>query len=136
MDFDLPDFDTRSGAGFELQLLDPKTNRPTERYLTVHGVDSDAYRAASMEQERRWLKSKVNRRTAARLSPEELESETITTLAACTSDWRGITDKKGEAVPFSRAAAIELYRQFPAIREQVAEAMGDRANFLPNSSTS
>ena len=137
MDFDLPDFDARKGAnqGYELQLLDPKTNAPTERYITVHGVDSDAYQAAALDQRRRWLKTKVNKR-AAGLTPEELENEALWMLAAATSGWRGIRNSKGEEVPFSREAAVQLYRQFAAIREQVDEAIGDRQLFLPGSSTS
>jgi hypothetical protein len=135
MDFDLPEFDTRASTGFELQLLDLRTNVPTERYITIHGVDSEVYRAASIEQQRRWINKKQNRR-APSLSPEELENETIGMLAACTTGWRGFRDRKGDEIAFSREAAVALYRQFPAIRDQVSDAMGERANFLKGASSS
>ena len=137
MDFDLPDFDTRTGAnrGFELQLIDPKTNAPTQRFIMVCGVDSDAYEAAQLEQRRRWIKTRANRRNV-NPSPEELDHESMLILAACTKGWRGFKDRAGAEVPFSREAAVELYRKYDSIREQVDAAIADRANFLQDSGTS
>lgn len=137
MDFDLPDFDTKTGAnrGVELQLRHLKTGEPTERFITVLGKDSDAVRAAEMEQQRRYLTARRKKR-GADLTPEELESFTIKRLVAATAGWRGFKNKNGAEIPFSKEAAEELYRGFPGIRDQVAEEMDDDGDFLQALSTS
>jgi hypothetical protein len=137
MDFDLPDFDTRTGAnrGIELQLRHLKTDEPTQRFITVLGKDSDAVRAAELEQQRRYMKL-TRKKRGAELTPEEVETFTLQRLVAATAGWRGFKNKKDEEIPFSPGAAMELYRGFPGIRNQVAEAMDEDADFLQASSTS
>lgn len=134
MNFDLDNFDSRKGAeeGFELQLTDPKTGTPTPEYITVLGVDSDAYQSAVYEQQRRQIKAMAKSRKVM-LTPEEIKANEDELRIACTKAWRG--DKLGK-VAFTPAAATALYASYPEIKEQVDRAIADRANFLPSASTS
>lgn len=148
---DLKDFDVVSGAneGFELQLVNYKTQEPLPLFVTVLGRDSDAFRRVQADQQRRRL-AKMTKGNVVRVgsvSAEELEADAIDLLAACTVGWREELAPEGSAVPegsrhekktltvrgeeltCTRANAARLYADFPWIREQVDAAVGDRANF-------
>lgn len=137
MDFDLPNFDSRKGAdeGFELQLVDLKTGAPSQVFITVRGADSEAFQAANNEQARRRMRALQKSRKAT-VMPEQMDADVIELLVAATVGWRGVKAKGGAEVPYSPAAAAELYKAFPTIREQVDQAIGDRSNFLTGNSKS
>ena len=97
--------------------------------ITLLGSDSTAYRKAQNAQ--------LNKRLAKRnvkLTAEELEAETIDTLAACTVGWTGFVGEDGQPVPCSAKNAAMLYRKYPFIREQADRFINERQNFLPKSS--
>lgn len=133
MDFDLDNFDTRKRAeqGFELQLVDAK-NLPAPEFITVQGVDSEAYQRAQDDRSRRQIKA-AERTGKATMTPEEMKAAVMEQTVAVTVSWRG--DKLGK-VPFSKKAAEDLYTKFPVIFEQVKAAVADRANFSQGGSTS
>jgi hypothetical protein len=140
---DLKELDVISSAneGFELRLVNPKTQENLGLYITVLGKDSDAFRRLSAEQNRRRL-TKMTKGGVVRfgtLSAEELDADAVDLLAACTVRWRedeGVAAPKdtltinGDEVPCTRANAVSVYTRFPWIREQVDTAIGDRANFI------
>lgn len=135
-EFDLDTFDTIAGAqrGYELELRDPSTDLPCGRFISILGADSDAYRECMREIQRRRTE-RMNRSRRFLATPEELESDALDLLASATTGWRGLAYRDGTPVPFSAAAARDLYRGFPAIRDQVDQAVGDRALFLPKSAS-
>lgn len=132
---DLSSFDTVSAAnaGATMELLHPATKTPLRQEngepitITVAGMDSDVFRKAQ--------RGATNRRLAQRgkvkLNAEELEAESIETLAACTLGWSGIV-VAGQPLPFDRANAVKLYTTLPWVREQLDEFVADRANYLGN----
>lgn len=138
MDFDLPVFDTKPGAekGFELQLTNTKNGLPTEQFITVLGVDSEAYQEALRAQQRRYGERMQKAKRMALPSPEEQDANSLALLVSATIAWRGFRSKAGTDIPFSAAAATQLYNSFPEIREQVDRGISDRANFLPGDSKS
>jgi hypothetical protein len=143
---DLKKLDTVAGSneGFELQLHDPATLAPLGIFIEVLGQDGAEFRKVQSEQNKQRIakmtKSGVFRAGAA--TAGEMESDMVEVLAACTKSWRdeteeaeeaGTSDKitvGGEAIACTRAAAAKLYTDYPWIREQVAAAVTDRANFL------
>lgn len=140
---DLKDLDTVAGSskGFELQLFHPGTQADLGMFITVLGRDSEEFKKVSAEHNRRRV-AKAQKSGAARLtlSLEEVEAESVDLLVACTKSWRQ-QDKdtpegkatltlQGEELECTRANAEKLYKKYPWIREQVDQAVVDRANFL------
>ena len=122
----LSEFDTKtlSNKGVDVELKSLRDNSKTGAFITVLGTDSDAFKDIQIERAREALDRET--RGLPQLTAEERDEQGIKTLARCTVGWNGI-DGLGE---FSQAAAIELYRNYPAIREQVNVAIADRRNFL------
>lgn len=129
--FDLSQLDTKKAAedGFTLRLLHPRTGEALPVELELLGVDSEICQRTLKEQQRKRLAQAVKSRRMA-ITPEELEAEGIELLAAATRGWKGM-QLDGKPVEFSNEAARLLYMRFPWIREQVDQAISDRANFLP-----
>jgi hypothetical protein len=144
MDLKKLDTVTGSNAGFELQLYDPATLMPLGIFIEVLGQDGAEFRRVQSEQNKQRIakmtKSGVFRAGAA--TAGEMEADMIEVLAACTKAWRDETEEAkaagtydkitvgGEMFTCTRAAAAKLYTDYPWIREQVAAAVTDRANFL------
>jgi len=126
MNFDLSKLDTAAAAddGATLHILHPFTGERIGMSIVVAGTDSDRYRTARNAM----LRKSMRRRTPA--DPEQLLADDAHLLAASTISWSGAV-MDGKEVPFSEQAAFDLYQRFPWLREQVAEFMGDRANFFP-----
>ena len=125
---ELSTFDTvtLSEAGVDIPLKDIKTGRPTEVTFRVHGMDSEAFQQAKTEMARGIADAMESGATLTAARRTELASEM---LAACTLGWSGVT-VGGVELPFSTAAARDVYMRFPAVREQINQAIGDRANFV------
>ena len=128
----MPKFVTQADAnrGFEFQVYDD-TGEKVDWFISVVGVDSDAYREKQNEQKRRNI-ANINRTRSLAIGLGNAESDAIELLAASTTGWRGT-----EAIaPYSHAEALRIYTDFPQVREQVDRAVGERANFLPKAATS
>lgn len=140
-ELDLSTLDTSRGAeeGFELQLVNPKTGDPLPIWITVSGVDSEAYQAAIRDRQRRQFKAMAQSRKFT-LTPEEIEANALDLLVVATRGWRGAKGKTillaGEDLAPGTENFRKVYKQFAWIREQVDAAISDRANFLPGGSTS
>lgn len=142
---DLSTLDTVAGseAGFELELCRPDTQEPVGVYITVLGRDSERFRKTQAEHNRRRMaKMQKSGTLRVNLTSEELERETIELLVACTVSWRTEDERgerdtskpviriKGEELDCTPENAARLYRQWPWVKEQVDQAVVDRANFL------
>lgn len=129
---DLAQLDSIKGAdaGFELRLKNPKTGEPLPMTITLLGADSRVYQDAQRKQNRRrLLEAQQSRRMT--LTPDAIEADALELLVAVTQAWSQCTFA-GQAKECNPANARWLYTQFPWIREQVDQAVGDRANFLPD----
>ncbi|MCP1832836.1 hypothetical protein [Bradyrhizobium sp. USDA 4545] len=126
---------------FRMVLVHPVTRQPlrdetgAEAYIDHYSSDSDVARKHQRSVQRRRLAM----RGRAKITPEELEAESIELLAALTTGWN-LVDLKGKKlnVEFSQETARRLYAN-PGIgwlRDQLDESTADRANFAKGSSTS
>jgi hypothetical protein len=125
------DLNAASAAGAELQLLDPVTRVPLAVYIMLAGADAIVYRQAIMDRVRvRQQQGSVgggDDRTAA-----QIEEDACAIMARCTLAWRGVEDESG-ALICNEENACKLYSRFTWIRQQVADFVERRANFLPRS---
>lgn len=142
MDIFLPAIDTVTGAesGRQMSVILPngqtymQADGKTPVSLELRGADSKVLRDFNRELTRK----RVDRGVAQGTFEErmaEAEDDSIGYFAAATLGWSGITDSKGKAVPFTVEAVKVLYAKFPAIRDQVEQFIGTRANFTPRSLT-
>jgi hypothetical protein len=120
-----------------VQLRHPTTN---ERLATasgaaitisIVGMDSEQFRT----RHRAIINKRLSAGKKAKVTAEEIETESIDTIAACITGWQNV-DLDGKALEFSRANAKTLLTRLPWLREQLDEAIADRANFLKPSPTS
>lgn len=134
--FDLAALDTSRGAeeGYTLTLVHPKTGEATPVTITVLGADSETFRDKQREILRRRAE-RMNRTRKLTVAPEEAEADSLELLVAVISGWSGMT-LDGAELPFSGENARMVLRRFGWIREQVDQAVSDRANFLPRSASS
>ena len=135
--FDFASLDIAAAAdkGAELQVRDPISGQPLEAngqpvIIQLAGEDSDAYRRA----ERGAINRRLEGRQRGKVTAEDLEAETISSLAAVTLGWSNVR-LDGQELLFNQANARALYRRFRWLREQVNEFVATRANFLPRPST-
>lgn len=130
---DLATIDTVKGSneGFDVRIYHPGTNEDLEITINVLGKDSDAFQKVSRGQNKKRMAkmSKGGFRNTAPVPVEEIESDGVLLLAACTTRWSGIVIDKKE-IEFSTDNAVMIYERFPWIKEQVDTAIGDRANFI------
>lgn len=131
--FDLAALDIGAGAeaGFELQLRHPASRELLPMYITLRGQDSATWREVQRELERRRMETAQRR--GVPVVAADIEDDTIELLARTTLGWRGEFTLEGQVLEFSTARAVDVYRRFLWIREQVAAAGANRANFLPGS---
>lgn len=130
---DLSQFDTVPAAnqGQVMEVLHPATNQPllddedNPVTITLAGIDSDVFRKAQ--------RAATNRRLAmkgrTKITADELETDALETLVACTLGWSGI-GMNGEALECNHANIRKVYTEFRWLREQVDEFVGDRAAFM------
>jgi len=114
---------TRADEGAWKEIEDPETGEPTGMHLKVLGEDSETYQKYL----RKYRDKHLKRGTKA-LKWDNFETERTESLVACTVDWDGIK-YQGQEIEFSKENVRWLYTTFRAIRDQVDEFMGDRANF-------
>ena len=97
----------------------------TEMFIEVYGSDSKKYRKiqADIARDRSGKKNQ-------KLSPEQIDELVTDQLASCIAAWN--LEYNGEKPVYSKSTAVEILSEVRWIREQVAEAINDRASFLQN----
>lgn len=125
-------------AGVEIEVLHPKTNLPLSPriYVTVCGADSDTCKKIQRKQlNRRLERSQRSRNNKNSMTAEELETESLEVLVACTKSWRTgdrpeIEMAAGEWLPCTPDNVRRVYDELPWMKEQLDQEIGDRSNFL------
>lgn len=123
-------------ATVDVPILHPKTGMP----LRQNGTDREAYiRVVSLDSpeveavQKALINKRLQSRNRAKVTADELNAERAETLVAATKDWF-LVDFQGNALdyPFNTANARAIYTdpRFSWIREQVSEALDNRATFL------
>jgi len=126
--FDASAFSIADDADAEIEIYDPRTKSGTGIFITVHSKDSEKARAIVRSQMNRRFKNMGRRNGGVSLTAEELEVESLDTLIGCTKSWRGMF-WNGSEMPCTAENARFIYTQAPPIREQVDDAVNDRALF-------
>lgn len=117
--------------GVDVPIIGPD-GEPLGWTIRVAGPDS----ARAKRIQRRIVASRVNRRTTAALSSEEVEAEQLQGLAELTIGWSPVKLFGGD-FPYSAANAKKLYSTsfLGFVRDQVNIGSGDRAGFFEKLST-
>lgn len=128
---DLKKFDLTQAAdqGATIELLHPVTGEVlTDKgkpvTITVLGADSKVFKDAVKARTRRALGEKKQK-----IDLDKTERENAELLAKCTLQWSGI-EEDGKKLDCTFENAVQVYLQYSWIRDQVDEAIGDRANFM------
>lgn len=142
MDFDFDALDTKTPSenGVDMPLRDLKGEPMTDKtgkpvLIRLRGPDSDTYRRMTRHQVRKRL-DRAAKGVTLDDDAEAAQNETdaIDIMAACTVSWQGINDKAGQPIACTPENAVELYRRYPTVRDQVDLFVSSRANFSPVSS--
>lgn len=122
-------------SAVKVPIVDPKTRQVlraadgTEAYISIVSVDSPEVQRV----QKSTLNKRLKQRGRLTMTADELDAERAEVLVAATKDWF-LVSRDGTAlnVPYSEATARALYTdsRFTWIREQVSEALDDRATFL------
>lgn len=116
-------------------ILHPKTRQPLrdetgkESYISVVSLDSPEVQRV----QKAALNKRLKMRGRVTMTADELEAERAETLIAATKAWHLVSqDGKALNVALDEATARVLYSdpRFAWIKEQVSEALDDRATFL------
>ncbi len=119
----------------KVSLLNPKTRQPirdadgNEAYIELVSLDSPEVLAVQKVAKNKRLKA----RGRVTMTADELDAELAETLIAATKSWNLISlDGKALNVELTPITARTVYTdaRFAWIREQVSEALDDRATFL------
>jgi hypothetical protein len=119
----------------KITLLNPKTRQPIrdadgkEAYIEVVSLDSPEVQNV----QKAAINKRLKMRGRATVTADEIEAERAETLVAATKGWYLVTlDGAPMGVAFDAPTARVLYTdaRFAWIREQVNEALDDRATFL------
>jgi hypothetical protein len=117
----------------EVILNHPVTLEPivkadgTEMSITVYAPHSKVYKEALHEQtNRRLLKAQKSKKFT--MTSEEAEQSALEVLARVTKEWDIVLGGKTPKLDFQ--SAVDLYKEYPWIKDQVEEALNDNASFL------
>lgn len=136
--FNLPEL---AEQGYELTILDPIDNEPTDVIFTVRGMKSKKVRefmVAKMKQERKAEKARKGKKEDDDLDLEQLDSldasmAEITANRVITFRNVTVTNDKGKEVELepTEENILMLMQQHEWIREQILKASNDLVNFRP-----
>jgi nucleoside 2-deoxyribosyltransferase len=137
--FDLDDMDTTTlserGVAFQIMRLDrpsePLRNRDGSAVtITVLGPDSAKYRHhQSLAVRKRVEEAAASGSGILTQDSDESLTQAITLMASITTEWT-FKNAANEPIPCTHEAAVALYTQFPAIRDQIDQKVSRRSNFL------
>jgi hypothetical protein len=132
--FDIAGFeDVQSGT---VAIRDPLTGAPTALVIEIAGPEHPLRRRDSFDRQRRVRQDIMKSGKVQLDDPEEEEQEQIDKIARYTLGWSGLTIG-GQAVPYSRQAAQQLYSDPKRrwLRDQVRAALDERERFIKRSAS-
>lgn len=130
--FDISGFEDVQSA--ELAIKDPNTGAPTPLVLTLAGPEHPARKRDDFARARRMRQDLMKTGKVQLADPEEEEADATDKIADYTLGWRGLVIN-GQAVEYSRAAAVALYSDPKCrwLRDQVKAALDERERFIKRS---
>ena len=133
---DILDFQTVDEP-VELQITSPIDGKPLNgSRVWLYGPDTKQYRTAQSKLSKR-ARAAVMKGGKRALLEDDDESSGLTVISHCVVRWEGLT-LEGEQLEPSPENAARLFGHPKAtwLRDQVAEFLQDRVNFLPRSEES
>lgn len=132
--FDMDSIDTRgaNNKAAVLILTHPLTRKPLltddNQHVTISllGADSDVSEKMQRGTQRRRLKN-LN----VKMTPEELEEESLSLLVALTVEWQNV-GKNGVELECTPDNVRMIYTERPWVRKQADAFVGDLSNYLGN----
>ena len=121
-----------------VEIKDPADGAPLGVTFEIAGPEHPERKRIAFAQSRKALKRYEKTGRIEMPDPEEAEAQKHENLAAYTLGWKGYADDDGKPVPFSKQAALDLYRD-PAMGwlvEQLEAALGDRELFIRRGASS
>lgn len=129
---DLNDLKPKSDT-LQVILLHPATQEPilkedkVEMSITVYLPHSAKYKEAAYEQVNRRLAKMQKKGKQTPFTAEEMENTGLELLAKVTKDWDIVLG--GKKPKLDVPTAMDIYRSFPWIKDQVEEGINDATNF-------
>ena len=130
--FDLNNLKPKSDV-IEVTLLHPSTLEPLPTgqgdYMKVEvfASHSKEYKSVMHEQTNKRIQ-KAQKNKKAVFTSEELEGSVLEILSKVTKSWNIVLD--GDVPKLTTNSAMEVYQNYPWIKEQVEEAINDNTSFL------
>lgn len=123
--FDLGKLDKSKPAeeGRTLEICDPDTGEALGISIVLRGTESETYKRVSRAQI-----NKYRNLPKSKMTIEQIESDAIELLAACTVSWVNI-DIDGAELPCTKDNAAMLYTRFGWLRRLVDAFIADEANY-------
>lgn len=115
---------TSHDEGAECNILSPIDGSKTDVFIKIKGADSKVWRSAKKTQ----MSQIIAARADDKMDDLDYESMDAEALAEATISWRGIT-KDGKPYGFSKENALKLYKESPAVTNQLLAFIEQRANF-------
>lgn len=119
----------------EIQIKDPN-GEPLGVTFEMAGPEHPERKRIIFAQNRKFLKEyqKSGGKPVVQ-EPEDLEAQKLDNLAAFTLGWKGLVDDEGKAIPFSKQAALDMYRdpEMAWLVDQLDSALGDKELFITRS---
>lgn len=118
-----------------VEIKDPADGAPLGVTFELAGPEHPERKRISFAASRKALKRYEKTGRIEMPDPEEAEATKHENLAAYTLGWTGYVDDAGKAIEFSKAVALDLYRD-PAMGwlvEQLETALGERELFIRRS---
>lgn len=116
-----------------LDLRHPATGDKLDIQIQCVGMDSEQFKTIDRQLAKKRLLDAQKRgglkKAVAGFDFDEIENDDLQRLAACMTGWNNM-EENGEKLKFNRDTAVEVLRKYPWIKDQVADFIGDRANFI------
>lgn len=112
----------------EIELRHPVSKVGLGMFITIVGKDSDPFQAAQRARMNTRL-HEAKKSGANTPSAEQIDEENLTLLCKCVINWRTLI-LGGEEFPYTPENVRKLLTEYPWVREQIDEEVGDRGNFI------
>lgn len=119
----------------EVEIKDPADGTPLGVTFELAGPEHPERKRIAFAQSRKALKRYEKTGRLEMPDPEEAEQMKREHLAAYTLGWSGVAGADGKPLEFSKAAALDIYRD-PAMGwlvDQLEAALGDKELFIRRS---
>jgi len=116
--------DNKSNEGIWINIDDVNGVQIEGVRIKILGIDSDAYK----KKQRQITDKRINNRKM-KITSAELESEGLSLISVCITDWEGVEDDNG-LIECTEANVRKFLSEQGYIKEQLDAAIADRANFI------